>query len=190
MQAISTILDNPRYSGYEFWHPYSVRRHPGRPPEAYQILVRSDRPAHPARVAIQDFLAVATMRSRPTRPRPSRTNLAEPILLHGISCAICGRTVSVSSKGGRVRYRCRPTPDGQAGWSLSVGVPRRIPSPGRARTVAAPKVRDVPSRAPGWSALHTMVDALNLRLAYDPETDSSCTTTAVGPTVAMTLIGN
>lgn len=34
-----------------------------------------------------------------------------------------------------------------------------------------------------------MIDAVNLRLAYDPRTDSIYATTAVGPKVAMPLIG-
>lgn len=144
VQAISTILHNPRCTGYEFWHPYSVRRHPGLPPEAYQILVRSDRPAHPALVAIEDFLAVATMRALPVRPRPNRTSLAEPILLHRIRCAICGRTMSLSFQG-RAGPVPMPTDARRPGqWSPSLGVPRRIPGPGRHRSMAAPPVRDVP----------------------------------------------
>lgn len=188
-QAISTILDNPRYTGYEFWHPYSARRHPGLPPGAYEILVRSERPAHPALVAIDDFLAVATMRSRPTRPRRSRTSLAEPILLHRIRCAICGRTMSLSSKGGRVRYRCRPTPDGPAaGHRASVYL-----AESRVLAAIAPWLRGRSETCPSWahgrSALHAMIDAVNLRITYDPRTDSVYATTAVGPKVAMTLIG-
>jgi len=108
------ILDNPRYTGYEFWHPFGARRHPGLPPEAYRIPVRSDSPVHPALVAIEGFLAVATMRSRPTRPRHSRTSKPQPVLLHRINCAIWGRTMRLSSRNGRVRYRCRPTTADQA----------------------------------------------------------------------------
>lgn len=52
VQAISTILDNsalPRLRVRELFQRLPL---PGLPPEAYQILVRSDRPAHPALVAI------------------------------------------------------------------------------------------------------------------------------------------
>ena len=34
-----------------------------------------------------------------------------------------------------------------------------------------------------------MIDAINLRVTYDPRTDSIHSTTGVGPTVTMTLIG-
>ncbi|WP_041368874.1 recombinase family protein [Nakamurella multipartita] len=187
VKAISAILDNPRCTGYEFWHPYSARRHPCLPPEAYQILVRSDRPAHPALVAIQDFLTVATMRDHPVRPRPSRTSLAEPILLHRISCAICGRTMSVSSKDGRVRYRCRATPgDPAAGHRSSVYV-----AESRVLAATAPWLRQQSETCPSWAedrlALHAMIDAVNLRITYDHGTDSIHATTGIGRQMAFRL---
>ncbi|WP_395728698.1 zinc ribbon domain-containing protein [Nakamurella sp.] len=185
MQAISAILDNPRYTGYEFWHPYSARSNPCLPPEAYQIFVRSDRPAHPALVAIDDFLAVATMRTQPVRPRPSRTSDAGPVLLHRISCATCGSTMSVSSKGGRVRYRCRPTPDGPAaGHRASVYL-----AESRVLAAIAPWLRQWSETCPLWahgrSTLHAMVHAVNLRLAYDPE--SIHATTGIGRELTVNL---
>lgn len=190
MKAISAILDNPRCTGYEFWHPYSARRHPCLPPEAYQILLRSDRPAHPALVAIDDFLAVATMRAQPVRPRRSRTSLAEPILLHRIRCANCGRTMSVSSKDGRVRYRCRPTPDDPAaGHRSSVYV-----AESRVLAAIAPWLRQRSETCPSWAhgrpALHAMIDAINLRITYNPGTDSIYATTRIGRQETLKLTRN
>ena len=66
-------LDDPgqhRYIGYEFWRPYSARRHPGLPPHLDNVLVQSDHPAHPALVTVQDFLAVARIRAQPTGAPP------------------------------------------------------------------------------------------------------------------------
>jgi hypothetical protein len=190
VQAISAILDNPRCTGYEFLHPYSVRRHPGLPPEAYQIFVRSDRPAHPALVAIDDFLAVATMRSRPTRPRPSRT---KP---RGADSAAPDQLRHLRSHPERlVQGRASPVPmptDARRPGRLGTDHPVYL-AESRVLAAIAPWLRqrsETCSRAPGWSALHAMLDAVNLRLACDPETDSICATTAVGPKLAMTLIGN
>ncbi len=187
VKAISAILDNPRYTGYEYWHPYSARRNPGLLPEAYRIQVGSDRPAHPALVTIQDFLAVATMRAQPIRPRPSRTSDAAPVLLHRTSCTTCGRTMSVSSKDGRIRYRCRPTPnDPSAGHRSSVYV-------AESRILAAlePWLRQQSKAGPSWAnrkpPTRTIIEAVNLRVTYDPETDGIHATTGVGREVTLNL---
>ena len=190
VKAISAILDNPRCTGFEYWHPYSARRNPGLPPEVYRILVRSDRPAHPALVTIQDFLSVSTMRAQPVRPRASRSSDAGPVLLHRISCANCGRIMGVSSKDGRVRYRCRPKPgDPAASHRSSVYV-------AESRVLAAlePWLRQQCKTGPSWAnrqpPTHTIIDATNLRVTYDPGTDSIHATTGVGRKVTLNLTRN
>src|SRR6478752_8044296 len=79
---------------------------PGCRRQAYRMQVRSDRPAHPALVTIEEFLAVATIHAQPVRPRPSHTSDRGPAPIHRVGCAVCDRIMTVSSKDGRVRYRC------------------------------------------------------------------------------------
>lgn len=62
VKAISAILDNPRCTGYESWHPYSARRNPGScalgPP-------RAPRPRH------HPGLPLGVHDARPTGQTPS-----------------------------------------------------------------------------------------------------------------------
>lgn len=74
-------------------------------------------------------------------------------------------------------------------------LPRQLDCAVDERVLAAlePWLRDQPKTGPSWANFeprpHLMIDAINLRVTYDPRTDSIHSTTGVGPTVTMTLIG-
>jgi hypothetical protein len=117
--TITTILENPRYTGRQVWNrqrtdteladPANVTLgHKSVPrwnlPDGWVI---SDRPAHPALVSEADFIAAQAINA--TRgPAPQEIPVLHRYLLAGLlACGVCGRRMESAWSNGRAAYRCR-----------------------------------------------------------------------------------
>jgi site-specific DNA recombinase len=119
--TVRTILENPRYTGFEVW---------GKAPKQEKLIdlddvaaghktiqkvvdpdrwVRSEEPAHPAIIDVETFERVQTITGsqasrRPRKPRASHLTF----LLSGlVFCADCGSRMEADKRNGKTRYRCR-----------------------------------------------------------------------------------
>jgi hypothetical protein len=121
--TVTTILENPRYTGRQVWNRQRTDRDLADPadvtlghkkvqrwnlPEGWVI---SARPAHPALVSEADFVAAQGIRAA-RGPVPPTGELAGPgtrrYLLAGLlSCGTCGRRMESAWSNGRPAYRCR-----------------------------------------------------------------------------------
>jgi site-specific DNA recombinase len=122
VRTVATILANPRYTGRQVWNRQRTDRDLVDPvdvalghrqvqrwnlPDGWVI---SDRPAHPALVSEQDFIAAQGISAVPG-PTPGEA-LAAPrqrrYLLAGLlACSTCGRKMEPAWSNGRAAYRCR-----------------------------------------------------------------------------------
>ncbi len=117
--AVTTILENPRYTGRQVWNRQrtdsdlvdpanvtlghkSVQR--WNLPDGWVI---SSRPAHPALVSEADFIAVQDINA--TRgPAPQGEPVVRRYLLAGLlACGLCGRRMESAWSNGKPAYRCR-----------------------------------------------------------------------------------
>jgi len=117
--AVTTILENPRYTGRQVWNrqrtdtdlvdpanvtlgPKSVQR--WNLPDGWVI---SSRPAHPALVSEDDFIAAQDINA--TRgPVPRDEPVVRRYLLAGLlACGLCGRRMESAWSNGKPAYRCR-----------------------------------------------------------------------------------
>jgi site-specific DNA recombinase len=116
--TVPAILANPRYTGHQVWN---------RQPTSHELIdpantglghrqvqrwalpdgwVISTRPAHPALVSEEDFIAVQNIRAE----RDTGASTKRRYLLAGLlRCGICGRRLESCWASNRAAYR-RPTP--------------------------------------------------------------------------------
>ena len=121
--TVKTILENPRYTGYEVW---------GKAPKQERLIdlddvaaghrtiqrrvdpadwVWSEHPAHPMIITLETFqraqqISGRRRSDRPTKPRASHRTF----LLSGIVfCSDCGGRMEADSIREHTRYRCRAT---------------------------------------------------------------------------------
>jgi site-specific DNA recombinase len=120
--TVTTILQNPRYTGRQVWNRQRTDKDLADPadvslghksvqrwnlPDGWVI---SRRPAHPALVSEADFIAVQGI-SAARGPSPAGELAGPPgrrYLLSGLlACGICGRRMESAWSHGRPAYRCR-----------------------------------------------------------------------------------
>ena len=120
--TVRTILENGRYTGFEFWGRFEKReelldvndvasgyrtRLMRADPEK---LIRSREQTHEALVSVEDFLAVqdSWTTAPPAKHRPAAAARRSRYALRGlIRCEYCGRAMEGSSRPEGVLYRCR-----------------------------------------------------------------------------------
>jgi hypothetical protein len=120
--TVTTILGNPRYTGHQVWNRQRTDKDLADPadvslghrdvqrcnlPDGWVI---SRRPAHPALVSEEDFVAAQDARAA-RGPLPAG-DLAGPrrrrYLLYGLlACGTCGRRMESAWSNGKPAYRCR-----------------------------------------------------------------------------------
>jgi site-specific DNA recombinase len=118
--TVTTILENPRYTGRQVWNrqrtdteladPANVTLG-HKPVQRWNLpdgWVISSRPAHPALVSEDDFVAAQGINAA----RRPRTPQDEPVmrryLLAGLlACGLCGRRMESAWSNGKAAYRCR-----------------------------------------------------------------------------------
>ncbi|MDQ2812925.1 MAG: recombinase family protein [Actinomycetota bacterium] len=117
--TVTTILENPRYTGRQVWNrqrtdtelvdPANVtlghRAVPRRNlPDGWVI---SSRPAHPALVSEADFIAAQDVNAS-RGPLPRDKPVVRRYLLAGLlACGVCGRRMESAWSNGKPAYRCR-----------------------------------------------------------------------------------
>jgi hypothetical protein len=122
VRTVATILSNPRYTGRQVWNRQRTDRDLADPanvglghksvqrwnlPDGWVISVK---PAHPALVSEDDFIAVQEITAA-RGPQP-RADLAAPgkrrYRLAGLlACRTCGRRMESAWSNGKPAYRCR-----------------------------------------------------------------------------------
>jgi DNA invertase Pin-like site-specific DNA recombinase len=117
--AVTTILESPRYTGRQVWNRQrtdsdlvdpanvtlghkSVQR--WNLPDGWVI---SSRPAHPALVSEDDFIAAQDINAS-RGPVPHDEPVVRRYLLAGLlTCGLCGRRMESAWSNGKPAYRCR-----------------------------------------------------------------------------------
>ena len=117
--AVTAILENPRYTGRQVWNRQrtdtelvdpanvtlghrSVQR--WNLPDGWVI---SSRPAHPALVSEDDFVAAQDVNAA-RGPVPQDEPVLRRYLLAGLlACGVCGRRMESAWSNGKPAYRCR-----------------------------------------------------------------------------------
>ncbi|GAB2992158.1 hypothetical protein GCM10027184_52830 [Saccharothrix stipae] len=113
-ETVTTILRNPRYTGWQVWNRQSVdhdhttqsdqRRHRMTKRKPAHQWVLSRQRTHTALVGEHDFVAVQRIRAQ----RPNRRGETREYLLAGLlRCGACGRRMESRWVHGRPGYRCR-----------------------------------------------------------------------------------
>ena len=115
--TVRAILANPRYTGRQVWNRQPASRElidPANTGLGHRQVQRwaqpdgwviSTRPAHPALVSEQDFIAVQGIRAERDT---TGTATARRYLLAGLlRCGTCGRRMESCWAGNRPAYRCR-----------------------------------------------------------------------------------
>jgi site-specific DNA recombinase len=116
LRTVTAILANPRYTGRQVWNRQRTDRDLVDPdntglghrqvqrwnlPEGWVI---SKRPAHPALVSEEDFIAAQDA----TAPRGPAGQATRRYLLAGLlACGRCGRRLESAWSNGKPAYRCR-----------------------------------------------------------------------------------
>ncbi|WP_461124367.1 recombinase family protein [Saccharothrix stipae] len=112
-ETVTTILRNPRHTGWQVWNRQSVdhdhttpsgqrRSRVSRRKPAHQWVLSQQR-AHTPLVGEHDFVAVQRVRAQ----RPNRRGETREYLLAGLRCGVCGRRMESRWVHGRPGYRCR-----------------------------------------------------------------------------------
>ncbi|HUC21331.1 MAG TPA: recombinase family protein [Streptosporangiaceae bacterium] len=117
--AVTTILENPRYTGRQVWNRQRTDSDLADPanvtlghksvqrwnlPDGWVI---SRRPAHPALVSEDDFVAAQDV-SAARGPVPHDKPVLRRYLLAGLlACGLCGRRMESAWSNGKPAYRCR-----------------------------------------------------------------------------------
>jgi hypothetical protein len=117
--TITTILENPRYTGRQVWNRQRTDTEladPGNVTLGHKSVQRwnlpdgwviSSRPAHPALVSEDDFVAAQDINAA-RGPVPHATPVLRRYLLAGLlACGVCGRRMESAWSNGRAAYRCR-----------------------------------------------------------------------------------
>ena len=117
--TVTTILENPRYTGRQVWNRQRTDTELADPanvalghksvqrwnlPDGWVI---SNRPAHPALVSEDDFVAAQVITAA-RGPVPQDEPVLRHYLLAGlVSCGVCGRRMESAWTNGKPAYRCR-----------------------------------------------------------------------------------
>ncbi len=116
LRTVAEILANPRYTGRQIWNRHRTDHHEtvpgdkrtGRPqrhllnPKDQWVISR--RPAHPALVSEQDFVAVQAINAA---PRPDTDETRTYLLTGLLRCGLCARLLDSHWVYRRPGYRCR-----------------------------------------------------------------------------------
>ena len=116
---MTTILENPRYTGRQVWNRQRTDTELADPANVtlgHKSVQRwnlpggwviSSRPAHPALVSEANFVAAQAINAA-RGPSPQAGPVIRRYLLAGLlACAQCGRRMESAWSGGRAAYRCR-----------------------------------------------------------------------------------
>jgi hypothetical protein len=117
--TVTTILENPRYTGRQVWNRQRTDTELADPanvtlghksvqrwnlPDGWVI---SNRPAHPALVSEDDFVAAQAINAA-RGPVPQDEPVLRRYLLVGLlACELCGRRMESAWSNGKPAYRCR-----------------------------------------------------------------------------------
>ena len=117
--TVTTILQNPRYTGRQVWNRQRTDTELADPgnvtlgdksvprwnlPDGWVI---SNRPAHPALVSEADFIAAQDINAA-RGPAPQDAPALRRYLLAGLlACGMCGRRMESAWSNGKAAYRCR-----------------------------------------------------------------------------------
>jgi len=117
--TVTTILENPRYTGRQVWNRQRTDTELADPANVtlgYKPVQRwnlpdgwviSNRPAHPALVSEDDFVAAQGINAA-RGPVPHDEPVLRRYLLAGLlACGLCGRRMESAWSNGRAAYRCR-----------------------------------------------------------------------------------
>ena len=117
--TVTTILSNPRYTGRQVWNRQRTDTEladPGNVTLGHKSVQRwnlpdgwviSNRPAHPALVSEDDFIAAQDINAS-RGPVPQGEPLLRRYLLAGLlACGLCGRRMESAWSNGKPAYRCR-----------------------------------------------------------------------------------
>ena len=118
--AVTAILENPRYTGRQVWNRQrtdSELADPGNVTLGYKSVQRwnlpdgwviSRRPAHPALVSEDDFIAAQEINAARGPHTPQDEPVMRRYLLAGLlACGLCGRRMESAWSNGKAAYRCR-----------------------------------------------------------------------------------
>jgi hypothetical protein len=116
---VTTILQNPRYTGCQVWNRQRTDTEladPGNVTLGHKSVQRwnlpggwviSNRPAHPALVSGDDFVAAQDINAA-RGPVPHDEPVLRRYLLAGLlACGLCGRRMESAWTNGKPAYRCR-----------------------------------------------------------------------------------
>ena len=118
--TVTTILENPRYTGRQVWNRQRTDNDladPGDVTLGHKSVQRwnlpdgwviSRRPAHPALVSEADFVAAQDVNAArgPSPQDPSR-RMRQYLLAGLLACGMCGRRMESAWSNGKPAYRCR-----------------------------------------------------------------------------------
>jgi hypothetical protein len=122
LRTVTTILANPRYTGRQVWNRQCTDRDLADPADVslgHKSVQRwnlpdgwvvSRRPAHPALVSEDDFIAaqdVSAARGPAPETGPAVPRRRRYLLAGLLVCAACGRRMESAWSNGRAAYRCR-----------------------------------------------------------------------------------
>jgi DNA invertase Pin-like site-specific DNA recombinase len=120
--TVTTILQNPRYTGRQVWNRQRTDKDLADPadvslghksvqrwnlPDGWVI---SRRPAHPALISEDDFIAVQGIRAArgpATHDDPAAPARRRYLLAGLLTCGMCGRRMESAWSNGKPAYRCR-----------------------------------------------------------------------------------
>jgi site-specific DNA recombinase len=120
--TVTTILQNPRYTGRQVWNRQRTDKDLADPadvslghknvqrwnlPDGWVI---SNRPAHPALVSEADFIAaqdISAVRGPSPHGDPAAPERRRYLLAGLLTCGTCGRRMESAWSNGRAAYRCR-----------------------------------------------------------------------------------
>jgi len=120
--TVTTILQNPRYTGHQVWNRQRTDKDLADPadvslghksvqrwnlPDGWVI---SGKPAHPALVTEADYIAaqdVNATRGPSPRTDPGRPRKRRYLLAGMLTCGVCGRRMESAWSNGKPAYRCR-----------------------------------------------------------------------------------
>jgi DNA invertase Pin-like site-specific DNA recombinase len=148
LRTVATILSNPRYTGRQVWNRQRTDRELADPADVIlghrQVQrwnlpdgwVISARPAHPALVSEDDFIAaqgVSAARGPAPAGGPAVPGRRRYLLAGLLVCGTCGRRMESTWSNGKPAYRCRH------GHTSALG-----PDPGRPRSAYVREDRVLP----------------------------------------------
>jgi DNA invertase Pin-like site-specific DNA recombinase len=117
--TVTTILQNPRYTGRQVWNRQRTDTEladPGNVTLGHKSVQRwnlpdgwviSAQPAHPALISEYDFVSAQDINAA-RGPVPQDEPVLRRYLLAGVlTCGVCGRRMESARSNGRPAYRCR-----------------------------------------------------------------------------------